>query len=79
MTVLALPVLVVAPVMLLLAALLALGSYGPWGWAADVVLLVALGWGGREAVRRTRRWWASTEAPAQPLRQDGPRRSDDEG
>ena len=69
-TVLLFPLMIVPVVMLVLAALVALGTLGPVGWVADVVLVVALVWGGRELWRRARRWWASTKAPELP-RTDG--------
>lgn len=66
MTVLLFPLLIVPIVMVGLAALIGLGTLGPVGWAADVLLLVVSVVGGRELWRRGRRWWASTKAPELP-------------
>lgn len=66
MTVLLFPLMIVPIVMVVLAALIALATLGPIGWVADVLLVVGLVMGSREAWRRGRRWWASTKAPELP-------------
>jgi hypothetical protein len=65
-----LPLVLIGPVMLLAVALLTVGAYGPLGWAADVVLLLALGWTAKRLWRVTAAWWRSTKAPVLPYRED---------
>ena len=63
MTFVLLPFVVLSLGMVLLAAVLALGSHGPLGWLAAAGLLAALWSGGRWTWRAGCRWWASTKAP----------------
>lgn len=58
-----LPLVLLAPVMMLIVAVLSLASHGPLGWLAAAGLLWAVAWSCRWAVRVTRRWWATTKAP----------------
>lgn len=63
MFLLAVPVLLVGPLLLLASAVAGLAEHGPLGWLAALALLAALwvttGW----CLRRTRAWWRSTKAP----------------
>jgi len=58
-----LPLVLLAPALLLLSAVLALASHGPLGWlaAAGLVLVVAVVC--RWVAIRTWAWWVLTKAP----------------
>lgn len=58
-----LPLVLLAPALLLLTAVLALGSHGPLGWVAAVLLLVVVFVVCRWLARRAWAWWVSTKAP----------------
>jgi len=52
-----------APVLLLVSALVALAGHGPLGWVAAVALLAAVGVVGSRTCRWCGTWWAGTKAP----------------
>lgn len=58
-----LPLVLIGPVMMLLAAVLSLASHGPLGWVAAGVFLWAVWRTCRWLFRVGRVWWASTKAP----------------
>ena len=58
-----LPLVLLAPVMILLSAMLSLASHGPLGWLAAAALLAAVSWACWWVGRAARAWWASTKAP----------------
>lgn len=51
------------PLLLLATTVAALWSYGPLGWLASVLLVVAVGGGSLWSVRRALRWWRGTRVP----------------
>ena len=53
----------IGPLLLLATTVVTLWSYGPLGWLASVLLVVAIAWALRFTARRTLRWWRSTKAP----------------
>jgi membrane protein implicated in regulation of membrane protease activity len=55
--------LLLAPLMALVATVLALGGHGPAGWAGGTLLLVAVAVAWRWCWRRCASWWRSTKAP----------------
>ena len=63
MVTLFLPLLLLAPVMMLIVAVQALASHGPLGWVAAAVFLAAVFLATRWVLRTASRWWASTKAP----------------
>ena len=63
---------VLGPVLLLLSAALRLGSHGPAGFLAAVLLVMATVLLAARAAGRAGRWWRSTKAPA--IVEIGPRR-----
>jgi hypothetical protein len=58
-----LPLVLLAPALLLLSAVLALASHGPLGWVAAVLLVLVVAVVCRWAARRAWAWWVSTKAP----------------
>jgi hypothetical protein len=54
------------PLLLLATTVVTLWSYGPLGWLAAVLLVVAVVAACVWAWRVTRRWWAGTKAPVRP-------------
>ncbi len=60
------PLVLVAPVMLLAVWVLALVEHGPVGWVAAAALLAGVAAGVRWCWRTARAWWASTKAPVRP-------------
>ena len=58
-----------APVLLLLSAVVALGGHGPLGWLAAAALLAAVFVVARATCRRCWTWWLGTKAP---VRDTGP-------
>lgn len=66
MTLLLLPLLLIAPVMMLIVAVQSLASHGPLGWVAAVAFLAAVLVATRWLLRTAARWWASTKAPERP-------------
>lgn len=52
-----------APLLLLVAAVVALAAHGPLGWAAGAALVGAVALATRAGCRRCASWWASTRAP----------------
>lgn len=56
----------IAPALLLAAAVVGLAQRGPLGWIAAVALLFVTAWLSRWALRRGAAWWRSTKAPARP-------------
>jgi len=65
-TLLLLPLLLIAPVMMLIVAVQSLASHGPLGWLAAAVFLAAVFRGTRWLLRAASCWWASTKAPERP-------------
>ena len=61
-----LPLLLLAPVMMLIVAMQSLASHGPLGWVAAAAFLTAVVWTTRWVLRTASRWWASTKAPERP-------------
>ena len=59
-----LPLLLLGPVALVLAAVLELSSHGPFGIAAAIALVLVSAVAARAGFRWSRRWWAGTKAPA---------------
>ncbi|MCW2607582.1 MAG: hypothetical protein JWO60_2275 [Frankiales bacterium] len=53
-----------APLLLLLSAVVSLSAHGPLGWAASAGLVVVVVVLTRRTCRRCTSWWASTRAPA---------------
>ncbi len=58
-----LPLVLLAPALLLLSAVLALASHGPLGWLAAALLLLVVALVCRWVARRAWAWWLSTKAP----------------
>jgi hypothetical protein len=58
-----LPLVLLAPALLLLSAVLALASHGPLGWVAAVLLVLVVAVVCRWLARRAWAWWVSTKAP----------------
>ena len=58
-----LPLVLAGPLLMLATACVALWSYGPLGWLAAVLLVVAVLWLTRAFCRVCLRWWRSTKAP----------------
>ena len=52
-----------APLLLLVSAVVALAAHGPAGWLASALLLTGVAVLTRAACRRCASWWASTRAP----------------
>ena len=61
-----LPLLLLAPVMMLIVAVQSLAAHGPLGWVAAAALLAGVFLGTRWLLRTAARWWASTKAPERP-------------
>lgn len=60
------PLVLLAPVMMLVVAVRSLASHGPLGWLAAAGLLVAVAYAVRRTVQVVRGWWATTRAPERP-------------
>ena len=60
------PLVLLAPVMMLIVAVRSLASHGPLGLLAAAGLLVAVAATTRWTVRTARAWWATTLAPERP-------------
>lgn len=61
-----------APALLLVSAVVRLSAHGPLGWAASALLVAAVVVVGRRGCLRCAAWWASTRAPALPPGQRPP-------
>ncbi len=57
------PLLLAGPLLMLATACVALWSYGPLGWLAAVLLVLAVVLLTRMAFRACLRWWRTTKAP----------------
>lgn len=57
------PFLLAGPLLMLATACVALWAYGPLGWIAAVLLVVAVLAVTRLACRACLRWWRGTKAP----------------
>ncbi len=57
------PFVLVGPLLMLATAVVALWQYGPAGWLASVLLVLAVLLATRWTWRAVRRWWAGTKAP----------------
>lgn len=60
------PLLLAAPLLMLAAAVVALSAYGPLGWLAAVLLVVAVGVGTWWSVKVVLRWWRGTKVAPRP-------------
>jgi hypothetical protein len=66
-----------APLLLLVSAVVSLAGHGPLGWLAAVALLIVVVVATRLACRRCWAWWLSTKAPVRdPFAPREPRRYD---
>ena len=57
------PLMLAGPLLMLATACVALWAYGPLGWIAAVLLVVAVFVVTRLTCRACLRWWRSTKAP----------------
>lgn len=58
-----LPLVLAGPVLMLATACVALSAYGPLGWVAALLLVVAVLVACYLACRAGLRWWRGTKAP----------------
>lgn len=60
------PLLLAVPLLLLAIAVTSLWAYGPLGWVAAVLLVVAVAVGTWWGLRLLLRWWRSTKVAPRP-------------